>query len=55
VQSYNKYPSQKIEEEGKAETVTGNAHTRTTQTFITVIEIIAHFAFGKAERKKKGK
>lgn len=26
---------------------------RTTQTFITVIEIIAHFAFAKAERIKK--
>lgn len=27
----------------------------TTQTFITVIEIIAHFAFAKAERKSKKK
>jgi len=53
VQSYNKFPSQKIEREEKAETVTGNAHTRTTQTFITVIEIIAHFTFGKAERKRR--
>lgn len=27
-------------------------HFRTTQTFITVIEIIAHFAFAKAERNR---